>query len=340
MQRLTRDPANYGYVFDPAVPPRLTVALGESFVVETEDAFSGALFEEGVLPTEEQLPHLLAPVPPRVNPVTGPVYVEGVERGDLLAVTLERIEPAPTGVHAIVEGWEPGTSWRDWPLFSGSRKYTVEHRPGATGTTRDGSIGVGAYAGPMMPIVGTIGVAPDYVAESTIWQSPHGGVWNHRHVCEGATISFNAYHDGGLLSLGDMHGVQGDCEFFGIADETRGEVQIRCEVVKGKQIPYPRIEHEDRLIQMYCYRPLELAVRRATKLLLEWVREDFDMSQQDAYWLVALNPDFRITLGNMLHIDRIEYTVSAEISRASLGRVRGGITAHRPRGVDGRARGS
>lgn len=320
MQRLTRAPQNYHYVFDPDVPAAMQVELGESFVVETEDAFSGALAAEGVVPDPNDFPHLRS-VPPRVNPVTGPVYVSGVEAGDLLAVTLERIEPAPGGVHAIVEGWEPGASWRDWPLFSGSKKYAVEHLPGRSGTTRDGSIRVDSYSGPMMPIVGTIGVAPEYVPESTIWQSPHGGVWNHRHVCEGATVYFNAYHAGGLLSLGDMHGVQGDCEFFGIADETAGEVQIRCDVVRQKQIPFPRIEHRDRLIQMYCYRPLELAVRGATKLLLGWVRTDFGLSEQEAYWLVALNPDFRITLGNMLHIDRIEYTVSAEITRASLDRL-------------------
>jgi hypothetical protein len=53
------------------------------------------------------------------------------------------------------------------------------------------------------------------------------------------------------------------------------------------------------------------------------VRTDYGLSEQDAYWLVALNPDFRITLGNMLHIDRIEYTVSAEIRRSALDRISG-----------------
>ena len=111
MQRLARNSENFHYVFDAAISPALRVELGESFVVETEDAFSGALFEEGVLPVPEQFPEL-GSTPPRVNPVTGPVYVNGAERGDLLAVTLERIEPAPVGVHAIVEGWEPGVSGR------------------------------------------------------------------------------------------------------------------------------------------------------------------------------------------------------------------------------------
>jgi hypothetical protein len=49
MQRLSRDREHLHYVFDPAVPPAIEVEPGESFVVETEDAFSGALFEEGVL---------------------------------------------------------------------------------------------------------------------------------------------------------------------------------------------------------------------------------------------------------------------------------------------------
>lgn len=53
MQRLTREEQNRHYVFDPALPPALTVESGESFVVETEDAFSGALSEEGVLPVPE-----------------------------------------------------------------------------------------------------------------------------------------------------------------------------------------------------------------------------------------------------------------------------------------------
>lgn len=111
MQRLSRDREHLHYVFDPAVPPAIEVEPGESFVVETEDAFSGALFEEGVLPVPEQFPEL-GSTPPRVNPVTGPVYVNGVGPGDLLAVTLERIEPAPAGVHAIVDGWEPGRTAR------------------------------------------------------------------------------------------------------------------------------------------------------------------------------------------------------------------------------------
>lgn len=323
VQRLTRVPENLQYVFDPSVEPRLRVRLGERFVVETEDAFSGCLLEEGTLPTPEHWPHITS-TPVRADPLTGPVYVEGVRRFDTLVVRIERIEPAAFGVNAIIEGiFEgPGYAWRDWELFAMPRRFRVDHAPGPSGTTRDGTLAVDGYTGPLSPLVGTIGVAPEYVPESSIWQGPHGGVWDHRSVCEGATLYFTAYHDGGLLSLGDMHGAQGDCEFFGVADETRGEVELVCDVIRNKRIPYPRVETADRLIQIYCYRPLETAVRRATRLLLDWVVEDYGLAQREAYWLVALNPDFRVAIGNMLNIDRFEYTVAAEISKESLTRAR------------------
>jgi amidase len=320
VQRLNADAEYLHYVFDPAIPPRLTVALGERFVIGTEDAFSGRLRGEGTLPTPEHLPEMRS-TPGRFNPLTGPIFVEGVEAGDTLVVRLERIEPAQTGVIALIEGIGPQWGWRGWSFFDGPKRFPIRHVPGASGTTRDGTLEVEGYSGPLQPLIGTIGVAPEYVAESTIWgQSPHGGVWDNRNVCEGTTLYFPAFHDGGLLSLGDMHGVQGDCEFFGVADEVRGDVELVCDVIKGKRIPYPRMETEDRLIQVYCYRPLEEAIRSATRLLMEWLIDDYALTEQQAYWLVAVNPDFRITVGNMVNFELIQYTVTAEVSKMSVER--------------------
>jgi amidase len=317
LRRLPR-PETMAYAFDPAAEAQLEVEPGESFVVETEDAFSGRLRREGTLPTPEFLPEM-ASSPGRFNPVSGPVHVRGAEPGDTLLVHIERIEPAPEGVIALFADMGPGATWRDWRLFDGARRYTVTHEPGPSGTTRDGTAVVGSYRGRMEPLIGTIGVAPEYVAQSTIWgQATHGGVWDHRHVREGSTLLFPVFQPGGLLSLGDVHGVQGDCEFFGVADETRADVQLRCEVRKGATIPYPRIETADALIQPYSYRPLEGAIKRATKLLMEWIREDYGLSEEQAYLLVALNPDFRVIAGNMVEVELINFTVTAELPKAAV----------------------
>mgnify|MGYP000893387766 CR=1 FL=1 len=307
------------YAFDPAVAPRIEVDPGESVVLETEDAFSGRLLPEGTLPTPEFLPEMTS-VPGRFNPVTGPVAVRGAEPGDTLVVHVERIEPAAEGTVALFDSMGPGAAWPDWEFFRGARRFGVRHEPGPSGTTRDGTAVVGHYRVRMEPLIGTIGVAPEYVAQSTIWgQASHGGVWDHRYLCEGSALHFPVLQPGALLSLGDVHGVQGDCEFFGIADETRAEVQIRCELIKGKTIPYPRIETADgKLVQIYCYRPLEGAINRATKALMEWICADYGTTQEEAYLLCALNPDFRVIAGNMVEIELINFTVTAELPRAAV----------------------
>jgi acetamidase/formamidase len=82
------------------------------------------------------------------------------------------------------------------------------------------------------------------------------------------------------------------------------------------------METDDKLIQIYCYRPLEEAVRSATRLLMEWLIEDYSLSEQQAYWLVALNPDFRVVIGNMINFELIQYTVTAEVTKASVERAR------------------
>lgn len=316
LQRLRRDPSNFGYVFDAALEPKLRVRLGESFVVETEDALTGRLLEGGTLPTAEFMPELLA-TPAKLNPISGPIYVDAVSKGDLLAVHIERVEPADVGSLALLEGVGPGYGWRRWELFDRPRRYLVEHHPGPSGTTRDGSLTIGRFSWSLNPLIGTIGVAPEYVPESSLWgQTPAGGVLDNRNICEGSTIFFNAYHDGALLFLGDMHAAQGDCEFFGIADEARGEVQLRCEVVRSKTIPFPRIERDDCVIQLYASRPLEHAVTTATRLLMEWLVEDYGCTEEEAYFLVDINPDFRITVGVMVTYDPILYTVSAEVKKA------------------------
>ncbi len=79
-------------MFDPGAPPALTVATGERFVVETEDAHSGTITGADVV--YETLDDVLERIG-GANPVTGPVFVEGVDPGDCVAVTLHHVEGAP-----------------------------------------------------------------------------------------------------------------------------------------------------------------------------------------------------------------------------------------------------
>src|SRR5688572_3787141 len=102
MQRIPRSQA-LGYEIDHRKPPVLHVKEGEVFEVETEDAASGRLRSAATLPTLENRPEL-GHYPPLVNPVAGPIHVEGARPGDLLAVTIEDIEVPSQGFTILRPG--------------------------------------------------------------------------------------------------------------------------------------------------------------------------------------------------------------------------------------------
>jgi amidase len=310
--------SGFEYLFSHLVEPRLTVRLGESFVCETEDAFSGHMYEPGALPTPEFVPEMKR-TPVELNPQTGPIYVDGVNAGDLLVVSIEKVTPSNRGFTCIVPSIGPLARNVDWPLFLEPRVFHFEHTAG------DGERELVALDGrvrfPLSPFMGTIGVAPEHEPESAlVAQGPWGGNFDCRDIREGSRVFINVYHDGALFYIGDMHASQGDTEFFGIANESRGEVQLSLDVIRNKRIPFPRIETSESIIQLFCFRPLEDAVRSATIHLMEWLRGDYGLSEEEAFLQVQVNPDFRINVYQCVRFDRLNFTVGAELPKRFLPR--------------------
>lgn len=318
VQRITRDRACQ-YLFDARTPPVLRVEPGERFVVETEDASSGMLRQSEDWDAYNSS-HLKRTVPSLGNPMGGPVYVEGAEKGDLLAVHIHEIVPAKVGHTWIPPQGGPLWDSRRWAEAAAPSVHRIEHRPGPSGTTRDGT-GVlnERVQWPLAPFIGTIGVAPEVEVEtSSVGQGPWGGNLDCRDIKEDSTVLLNCSHAGGLLHVGDVHASQGDTEFYGAADETRAEVTLSCEVIKAKRIPFLRIEKPESIVSVCCYRPLEDAVEAAIVHLMEWMVEEYDISQKEAYIHTTCNPDFRVNIYQMVRIGKIQYTVGAEILKRYL----------------------
>ena len=126
------------------------------------------------------------------------------------------------------------------------------------------------------------------------------------------------FHEGAYLYIGDMHASQGDSEFYGIADESRGEVTLSCEVVPTKMIPAPRIETPTSIIQLHSFRPLDDAIMQAFRWLIDWMVQDYGISPREAYMHMDLNPDLRIHVYQMIKLRRINYTVGVEIPKKYL----------------------
>jgi acetamidase/formamidase len=314
VQRITRDQARK-YAFDWEDEPLLRVRRGESFEVETYDASTGYFRS----PDDKAIPARrpgFDRVPPLANPIGGPVWLEGAERGDTLVVTIEEIVVDDYSWIAIGPRRGPlGESTR-WPELSGD--YTTKvfrHSPGPSGTTRDGTLHFSErLAWPITPFIGTLGVAPDReVTTSLDGQGEWGGNLDIRDVAPGNRILLPVFHEGARFYLGDVHASQGDTEFTGTAAETKATVRVRLDLVKGKRIPWMRIEKPQSIIAVNAARPLELAVETATTHLMDWLISEHGFSPTDAYCLVSTCPDFRINVYQMCKIGKLSFVAGAEL---------------------------
>jgi acetamidase/formamidase len=319
MQRIPRELARK-HAFNWKDEPLLRVEPGESFEVETWDA-SGGYFKS---PDDKAIPALRPGFdrsPPLANPIAGPVWIDGAERGDTLVVCIESIEVGTYSWIATGPGRGPlGHSTR-WPELS--RDYTtriLRHSPGPSGTMRDGVVHFSEHIRwPVTPFVGTLGVAPDReVTTSLDGQGEWGGNLDVRDAAPGNRILLPVFHPGALFYLGDVHASQGDTEFSGTAAETNACVRLRFELVKGRRMPWMRIEKPDSIVALFASKPLEIAVEAATFHLMDWLISEHGFTPTDAYCLVSTCPDFRINIYQMCRIAKLSYVAGAEIPRRYL----------------------
>lgn len=295
----------FHYVYGPYAAPRVEVDPGDLLVVETVDAFGGAIRSEQDLPSEKtEFPFL--------NPQSGPIYVRGARKGDALAVQILDVAPRgeqPSGTTCLIPEFgglvgTADTAMLNAPLPERVKKVTV---------TESGILWDNLVL-PYEPFIGSIGVSPQIAAISSLQPDTHGGNMDHPDVRPGAIVYFPVSVDGALLYLGDCHASQGDGELTGVAIEQPATVRLRVDVVPGWSIPGPRVETEDFIMSLGSARPMEDATRMAYRDLIRWMAADHGFDPLDAYML--LGQVGRVRLGNMVDP---KYTVGASILKQYLG---------------------
>jgi amidase len=325
VKRIERSTESLKYTIDFRHSPVLEVALGESFALETEDAPSGLYRSLG---DARQLlePWYLEHSPPMANPVTGPVYVGGVEPGDTLVVHIEHLDLDPQAATYWRPGHRPLGDSQRWaelskPTLVIGYSKNSELIMNEAATWEDGQV----KRHPLKlrvrqsPFIGTIAVAPEREVETPgLGQGSWGGNMDVQDICPGTRVLLPCCHSGALLYVGDVHACQGDTEFYGTAMEARSTVTLRCEVIKQRCMPFVRLEKDGSLISLACARPLEEAVWQASIQLMEWLVAEHGCCQREAYLLLGVNPDFHIHVYQMAAIDKLRYTVGAEILKRSL----------------------
>lgn len=287
--------------------PLLTVKPGEKFKVETEDNFEQALIKKGNGVFDENDLPALKSAPLKANPVAGPIYVEGVEPGDLLAVQIWDIIPGEKGWTGTVQGLGVLKDKVGWEECQVNYAHVINHLPGPSGTYSDGTavfeINGHKWTWDLNPHIGTIFTCPQKgrgVPDTLTTQGAWGGNQDIRDVCKGNTLYLNCFNEGGLLFLGDVHASQGDSELTGMADETYAEVTLSVEVIKNKFIPGTlRIETPKSIIQVDSAKNAGTqkdALNSCFIGMMSWLVEDYGYSKREAYLHMSANSNVRINV--------------------------------------------
>jgi len=227
----------------------------------------------------------------RVNPVTGPVAVEGAEPGDGLLVEILAIDLDDFGWTANIPGF--GLLADEFPnphlRISRITEGFAELLPG---------LGI-----PLAPFIGTIGVAPaDPGNHSVVPPRRVGGNMDMRHLTVGARLALPVEVPGALLSVGDTHAAQGDGEVCGTAIEVSSTVTLRVSVLKGQGPRFPVVFTDPasaRTLSAVATTgigpDLYTAARDATRGMVDYLVETLGISAVDAYLLCSAAADLKIS---------------------------------------------
>jgi amidase len=252
--------------------PCATVAPGEVLVVETTNAFGDQHFEPGDTLADLDLE--------QCDPLTGPLYVDGAEPGDTLAVHIDHIELVGVGAQGIIPDFGI-LQWERLPLhFFEPRDGRIRWLRGIELETR--------------PNLGAMGVAPRDRSIPSIEPGDHGGNQDTKYICAGSTVYFPVFHRGAFLFVGDCHQIQGDGELCGVAPETDAEVTLSVDVLKGKTIRRPRILAADRFMNLASAKTLEEAVKLAVRDAVDLLVAEKGLTEDEAYMLITIKADIEI----------------------------------------------
>jgi amidase len=249
--RVSRDEVVWS--FGPDLSPVLEIEPGETVTFETNDCFTGQIRSEDDLVTEIDLS--------RINSATGPVAVNGAEPGDSLIVEILDVRPVEWGVATLIPGFGQLIDRVQAPV---TRLFEV-----SGGEVRmNDRVRFAAK-----PMVGVVGVATDGEVLSNGLAGRHGGNLDDHFHGQGARIYFPVRRPGAMFAVGDMHASMGDGEICFTGVEIAGEVDMRFDLLKGKQATWPVTELADRWIP-HATAPdfsdaLELVADEAAKLLVE-----------------------------------------------------------------------
>jgi len=301
----TLETVQWGWL-DPKEPPKLVVDSGDTVSIETM-MHSHDKVRPGI--TMDEIVALR-----RANPgggphsMTGPVFVNGAEPGDVMEIRIVKIVPKPFGINFNLPG-------KDFPTIGAlasempegfvkffhidPNKKSVEFKPGVNVDLQPfpGTLAVGIDPNDPSPRKG--GVKDDPMAPvSTLRPWKNGSNMDVNELQEGSTLFIPVFLKGGLIWMGDSHCRQGNGEVSLTALEcSYKEIRIQPIVRKDMKIDWPRAETRTHWIFMGFDEDLNKAMVAAVRESVNWLASQSmaPMNKYEAYSLVSMVGDCRVS---------------------------------------------
>ncbi len=271
--------------------PKLRVAPGDRVEFETIDSSGAQLGPKSTLADLAKLDF------GKVNPVTGPVYVDGAEPGDALEVTIESYVPSGWGWTANIPGFGLLADQFKEPALH-IWKYDAS-------TLAPAAYGPGGRV-PLKPFAGTIGLAPAEPGQHSVVPPRRvGGNMDIRDMAAGTVLYLPVEVPGALFSIGDTHATQGDGEVCGTAIESPMAVSLKFDLVKGANLKFPRYRTPGPVARHFDAKGYEVSTgigpdlmtgaRDAVSGMIDQLTARHGLKPVEAYMLCSVCADLRIS---------------------------------------------
>lgn len=249
------------------------IESGEIIKIETKDCFANRL------QNEEQT---LSSLPwDSINPCTGPIYVNGAQKGDILKVKVLDISVSSQGV--VIKDKDD------------LAKYgLVEKEKSMQVPVCGNEIVISEHIRiPLKPMIGVMGTAPEIDTLATL-PGEHGGNMDNKMIKSGSTVFLPVFHEGALLSIGDLHASMGDGEAAGCGIEIAGTVTVQIEIVQDDKFPVPMVISDDKIGMVASAPNLDEAAKKSSEMLLEYMIKNCKIDSDIAWKLLAATGNVHI----------------------------------------------
>lgn len=242
----------------PNMEPAYHISIDETVLIEMSHGMPGLVTRDG---------QFMNPLPDSViNPMTGPIFIDGIEPGDSLAIDIFHVEPGEWGY----------CSGRIFEIRNGFAEFSPSLRL------------------PVDPMIGGIGIAPEEGTVDTREPGETGGNIDCREIRAGSTVVFKARVKGALAGMGDSHALQGDGEITGQGIETDAEAIVRFRKLPESLSERPVIIRPESLSTIGAARHLEDAAWQATEDMIALLQKRSGITGHEARLLIGLTGNLRI----------------------------------------------